>query len=186
MTAAPPKVIHVNGVNRINPAYLQWKKNGGKVESTPSRTKLPVSKVDFSFDIIKARDLVAKDRNMFGKKTTSDPYVEVWLCSDRKHEALCLGKTPTVKKNLNPQWNHQLRISVPFLNAPWCNQLQFRIFDEDLLSAPDAMGTITLPFAWTDGNQQHWHEVPKTSAKNAQGSIELRVQSKVHHARPYV
>jgi hypothetical protein len=38
---------------------------------------------------------VAKDRNVFGKKTTSDPYIEAWALGKQK-----IGRTQTKAKKL--------------------------------------------------------------------------------------
>ena len=64
-----------------------------------------VSSIEIQLCIIEGRDLVAKDRSFFGKPTTSDPYVKVFLGGK------CYGhNTPVIKKDLNPKWNATFKI----------------------------------------------------------------------------
>ena len=56
----------------------------------PPRPPLPgtttrlgqISAIDMDITVIQGRDLVAKDRNIFGKRTSSDPYVKVHLVQE--------------------------------------------------------------------------------------------------------
>jgi hypothetical protein len=68
--------------------------------------------------------------------------------------------------------------------------LMFEIFDEDLMSQPDNMGIVKVMLKWEDlhPSAPTWHEIPKDSAKNASGKIELKISTKVHrmeNLRPY-
>lgn len=138
----------------------------------------PIDSLTLRVSIIQGSDLVAKDRNLFGKKTTSDPYVQVLLGSGRTY--VPIGKTKTIYKNLSPQWNEAIAARVKFLEHGG-SQMMFRIFDEDRLSDPDNMGIVTLPLVWKDHNGSPvWYEIPKKSAKNASGKIQIQVQTQVH------
>lgn len=128
--------------------------------------------------ILEGSDLVAKDRNLFGKKTTSDPYVQVLAGSDRSY--VRLGQTKTIYKNLNPTWNETINARINYVQHGRSN-LRFQIYDEDKLSDHDSMGFMSVPLEWKDvqGIPQ-WYEIPKNSAKNAKGKIQLQIQSQVH------
>ena len=50
--------------------------------------------------IPQAKDLVAKDKSMFGKKTGSDPFIRIHVNGRQ------VGYTSTIKKTVNPEWNY--------------------------------------------------------------------------------
>lgn len=198
MSSQPKKFIKKNGVNMLNPAYLEWKKNGGKKASVPE-WKDPIDCMLVQFQILEAKDLVAKDKNLFGKKTSSDPYTEVSLvCTPTKTipgkratvQTILLGKTPTIQKNLNPVWNYTKVSKIPYSRMSEKLQLAIRLYDEDLLSSPDSLGSFLLPpLEWKNSKgTPKWYEIPKKSAKNASGAVKLCITTEVHRVkglRPY-
>ena len=141
---------------------------------------MTISRLDCTVTILQGRDLVAKDRNVFGKKTTSDPYVEVWATGQRG-KAQQVGKTNIQYKTLNPVWEKENSFSYSFaLNdnnttLSGC-QLQLMIWDYDHLSAPDAMGTVTInvPCSHVD-NMTEWMTIPASSARNAKGQLLVKM-----------
>lgn len=187
----PSRFTNINGVNRLNPYYSEWKKQHGKT-SLPVQSKQPIiDKMSVQITIIKGLDLVAKDRNLFGKKTSSDPYVLVYLFSsgqmNEREQKIKLGQTPTVKKNLSPTWNHSVSTTLPYHKKSDNNRIIFQIFDEDKLSADDSMGIINIPLAFQDSTEPAvWHEIPKNSAKNASGKIQILIQTSLHYAKGLV
>ncbi|KAL3920382.1 MAG: hypothetical protein SGILL_003294 [Bacillariaceae sp.] len=193
----PKKFVQKNGVLTLNPEYIQWKQNNGGATKPKQQQEFiaPIDKMLMELQVLSGSGLVAKDRNMLGKKTTSDPFVVVSLISrGRKTQ---IGKTKTVKKTLSPAWQASFRTSLSYLHHgpspgfPNSNpMLMFEIFDEDLMSAPDSMGVVKIMLKWEDlqPSAPSWHDVPKDSAKNASGKIELKVSSKIHrmeNLRPY-
>jgi Ca2+-dependent lipid-binding protein len=175
---APPRLIKVDGICKLNPAFLEWKKEAGGVESAKARREDPIDSMTLRITITQGSDLVAKDRNLLGKKTTSDPFVQVLVGNGRSYQRL--GQTKTIYKNLSPHWNETISAQVKFIHHGG-SQLRFHIFDEDKFSNPDSMGFVTLPLDWKDSDSPpQWYEIPKDSAKNAQGKIQLQIQSKVH------
>jgi Ca2+-dependent lipid-binding protein len=99
---------------------------------------MTIEKIHVRLTVLQGSGLVAKDRNLFGKKTTSDPYIEVWTTAN----SYCrMGKTAIMKKTLDPKWNETFEF---FFKEPQNQMIFLKIWDEDLLSAPDAMGTVTL------------------------------------------
>ena len=115
--------------------------------------------------IVAGRGLVAKDRSLFGKKS-SDPYVVI-SCGKRT-----LGTTKVVDKSLSPVWNQAFKLNLdakaaarlestelvldppPYSTAltltltltlyPNPNQV-FAIFDKDKIGANDPMGVVRSP-----------------------------------------
>lgn len=172
----PPKFIKVNGICKLNPAYLEWKKEGG-VQKVKHED--PIQSMTLQVSVIQGEDLVAKDRNFLGKKTTSDPYVEVYVGTGKISSYSLIGKTKTVYKNLNPRWDQTISSQISYI-AHGGSNLMFRIFDEDKLSDPDNMGIVAIPLVWKDvtGSPQ-WYDIPKNSAKNAKGRIQVKVETQV-------
>jgi stromal membrane-associated protein len=60
---------------------------------------------------------------------SSDPYVILTLGQQKT-------QTSVMKKNLNPVWNEELKLSVPQEYGP----LKLQVFDQDVLSSDDLMG----------------------------------------------
>jgi len=198
----PKKFTKKNGVNVLNPDYLQWKKKYGKTVSpctqSSSTWEAPVDKMIVQIGIIQGHGLAAKDRNLFGKKTTSDPYVLVYLLSSppsipgqkkSKEHKIKLGKTTTVKKNLSPTWNYSITMSIPYSKKNDSNKLSFQIYDEDKLSDDDCLGIVTHSVLWKDSaGEATWIEIPKESAKGASGKIQIKVNTSLHRVeglKPY-
>lgn len=191
MTAPPRKFVkNSNGVLVLNPEYQKWKQGGGGGTSFPSGKKTvdPIDKMVVEIKLLQGQGLVAKDRNMLGKKTTSDPYVDIFLLSGtgapgtRQHKTK-IGNTQVISKNLNPVWNYTTSVTIPYLGNAQC-ALVFHIFDHDNFSDPDSMGVVTIPLQWKDiqgpGSEPKFYQVPPNSAKNATGQIEVGIKSYLH------
>eukprot|EP00571_Detonula_confervacea_P016300 CAMPEP_0172300558 /NCGR_PEP_ID=MMETSP1058-20130122/2624_1 /TAXON_ID=83371 /ORGANISM="Detonula confervacea, Strain CCMP 353" /LENGTH=613 /DNA_ID=CAMNT_0013010377 /DNA_START=41 /DNA_END=1882 /DNA_ORIENTATION=+ len=138
--------------------------------------------------IHKATGLIAKDRNMFGKKTSSDPFVEVF------YNDISVGKTPVKKKNLAPEWNHRIkhvigindgervRNALPTAssvgNVP---SLSLVLFDHDKASKNDPLGQVSVPIA-LNGMEAQWFPIttgcPKSNhyCKKAKGEICVSIE----------
>ena len=107
-----------------------------------------ISGLDCRVTILQGRNLVAKDRNLFGKKTTSDPYVEVWAVTGRSGRRVMVGKTAVQCKTLNPVWNQdKSQFSHSFvlsdkkkttITTSSSYQFQLLIWDHDKLSSPES------------------------------------------------
>lgn len=192
MALPPKKFIKKNGVNMLNPDYLAWKKQGGTTggaAATPWQS--PIDRMTVAIYVEQGSDLVPMDRNMFGKRISSDPYVRViLLCTPphtisgqtQKKEKIELGRTSTVKKNLSPTWGYSVKSDIPYSRKNETPRLVFEIFDEDKLSKDDSMGVITLPaLEWKDSSTSTaWYEIPKGSAKNVSGKVQIKIKTKVH------
>jgi stress response protein SCP2 len=142
--------------------------------------------------ILEGRDLIAKDRNFLGKRTTSDTYVQVYDASDdnnnNNNNSKCLGRTTAVSKTLSPAWNSENVFSLT-LGADSAQNLMrknnanngggrgvtflLKLFDEDVMSESDPMGTVTVavrPLEYLDGassssSSSKWYPVEKGSGK---------------------
>jgi tellurium resistance protein TerZ len=142
------------------------------------------NQVNVQLTLIKGTGLVAKDRNMFGKKTSSDPYVEVWAKHHQK--PMRLGRTATKTKTLEPVYNQTFTIEFQQVTSTEHPVVVLKIFDEDLLSKPDLMGTVTVPILHQGADCTKWYEVDPNSAKNASGKLQIRLQTTVYQSRSLV
>lgn len=198
MSSQPKKFIKKNGVNMLNPEYLAWRKKGGKKAPAP-KWQDPIDFMLVQYQVIEARDLVAKDRNLFGKKKSSDPFVQVsLLCTQtntipgqkKNVQKIMLGRSETIKKNLNPTWNFSKISQIPYSRQSEILQLVFNLYDEDKLSSPDSLGVVTMPpLNWKNSKgSATWYEIPKDSGKKVTGEVKICITTEIHRVqglRPY-
>ena len=123
--------------------------------------------------IYAGKDLVGKDRSMLGRRTTSDPYVKVYLGGK------CYGhNTKTIEKNLNPVWegSNEAKFKILVTGDQARSILKSRkplrlvIMDEDDLTEDDLMGVVDIPIPLSEADPQSgkyentdkvWHKVSK-------------------------
>jgi hypothetical protein len=140
--------------------------------------------VEIIVTICEGRDLVAKDKNMFGRPTTSDPYVKLSLGRNK------LGKTSIIKKTLDPNWgNETFRLSVAPRSLEVTKSIECRIFDYDAMSSDDAMGTVFVPIPRTrNTNIGKWYPVERGEdinfCKNATGELLVEVEVRSELEKP--
>eukprot|EP00584_Thalassiosira_punctigera_P001954 CAMPEP_0172527184 /NCGR_PEP_ID=MMETSP1067-20121228/1931_1 /TAXON_ID=265564 ORGANISM="Thalassiosira punctigera, Strain Tpunct2005C2" /NCGR_SAMPLE_ID=MMETSP1067 /ASSEMBLY_ACC=CAM_ASM_000444 /LENGTH=626 /DNA_ID=CAMNT_0013310865 /DNA_START=111 /DNA_END=1991 /DNA_ORIENTATION=+ len=130
-----------------------------------------------------AQDLLAKDRNLFGKKKTSDPYVKVL------YNGALAGKTPVKKKTCSPTWEcrikhvvgindaEQIRHALPTASSAGdVPSLQLVLYDWDKGTADDPLGEAIVPIAHNGFDSQWFPVLPgevsaKHHAKKAKGKV---------------
>lgn len=127
----------------------------------------------YKVTVLSGSGLVAKDRNMFGKKKSSDPFVKVVA------NGKLVGRTETQYKTLDPVFTAGGPFPAEFEGDQL--KLELKIYDEDKLSADDPMGTVTLTLVCAQDYyplpKTQWYEVPKDSAKKASGKLQVMIQS---------
>ena len=118
--------------------------------------------LEIKVSIKRGRDLVAKDTNIFGKHTTSDPYVKVY------HGPNKLGKTAIIKKTLDPRWTDEtfsLKVVPRALDV--YRNIECNIYDHDKLSSDDPMGTVYIPIPrFRNHPVKEWYKVEKGEGDN--------------------
>lgn len=145
-----------------------------------------IAGLEIDIQILKGEDLVAKDRNLLGKKTTSDPFIKVY------YDGICHHETAVQEKNLNPTWNETLKIhsnhGPPKSDSGSGSSIAFFIYDYDVLSDPDNMGCISIPVAeYIDKPPTtEWFSVEKTSdvdanynCPKAKGKVQISISISV-------
>ncbi|KAG9143863.1 hypothetical protein Leryth_011517 [Lithospermum erythrorhizon] len=96
--------------------------------STPSDTPAKKTLMDNLLGLLRIR--VKKGVNLAVRDVvTSDPYVVVKMGKQRL-------KTRVVKKDINPEWNEDLTLSVSDPNIP----VKLTVYDHDTFSMDDKMG----------------------------------------------
>ncbi|CAB9524158.1 protein ligase NEDD4-like [Seminavis robusta] len=136
-----------------------------------------VEYLELDLTVIQGQGLAAKDRDWKGKRTTSDPYIEVTLLPDGVAggpNELSLGLTQTIHKTLCPVWQDPFYTRVPLSTLKAHAQLRLTIKDWDEITEDDCMGIVHIPLMTTtaNANSVKWYDVPATSAKNATGKIQ--------------
>jgi len=116
--------------------YFLYKEYG----TEPDNSQSTVQFLQVRVKVLRGRNLVAKDTNIFGKPTTSDPYVMLF------HANNYVGETAINWKTLNPEWSDELFcLSIVPEALSRCNELELNIIDRDKFSSDDNMGTVMVP-----------------------------------------
>lgn len=132
--------------------------------------------LELRIHILAGRNLVPKDMNIFGRKTRSDPYVVLY------HGENKMGKTSIIYKTLNPVWEDELCRSPVLPEAlEYCKEIEAHVFDHDLLSDDDPMGTVYIPIPETHNSKvTGWYQVENGSGadfcKNPSGELYLSIE----------
>ena len=165
-------------------SILNSAQNGDKTSSQQNQGEQQL--VEINVHVIAGRDLVAKDKNIFGRKTSSDPYVKVY------HGSRYINKTKIIYKTLNPIWedSNNFKLQIPKETLNLSHVIECHIFDNDLLSDDDSMGIVYIPIP-TQHNLKvtKWYKVetgPKYSqdyCKNPTGDlyVTIEVRDKLRH-----
>ena len=95
---------------------------------------------EIDLTVVAGRGLVAKDGGVFSKKS-SDPYVKVVFVGSE------LGKTPTITKSLDPEWNHTMKFVLEGRRFRTDADLVLGLWDFDKTSGDDSMGEVRLRMA---------------------------------------
>ena len=100
----------------------------------------PIIGAELDIEIIAGKNLVAKDRSLFGKKS-SDPFVVI-SCGSRT-----LGTTRVIDKSLDPVWNETFKLNIDGKSAANMEQTEIllSIFDKDKLSS-NVPGSTQWPY----------------------------------------
>lgn len=136
--------------------------------------------VELHVKILQGRNLVAKDTNVFGRRTTSDPYVILMLGGKER-----LGKTDIVFKSLDPTWSQEFSTPTAGAGNPPSNnsnyfkrnimaltlenhrRIECHIYDHDTMSADDPMGTVYVPIpTLRDFKTVNWYPAEKGEGEN--------------------
>jgi len=158
------------------------KATSNKVPVTPTKRglRLGAPTCDIHLRIKQGRDLVAKDINVMGQKTASDPYVIAYLGSTR------IGKTGVQKKTLHPIWpeksaSFQISVLEKQLEKADQQRIVCHILDRDSFKKDDPMGTVYVPLPTLRNlKASNWYKVEKgegsTYCRNPQGDLLVEVE----------
>jgi len=145
-----------------------------------------IAGIEVSIKILHGDDLAPKDRNIFtGRATSSDPYIEVW----KNLPTQMVGRTSTIYKTLTPFFNEAFAVKWTkkelsrSLNDRHRAKLTLKVWDEDQLSAPDAMGDVDIVLPLPDECltiPKAWYSIDPHSAKNAKGRIMVSMTVQYH------
>ena len=156
--------------------YKDW-----KVKPREPEDAMIIRLSDIKISVLQGRGLVAKDKNIWGRYISSDPYVVL------RHGTSTIGRTSVIKKTLDPTWNDPIfRLSVVRSAIGFYNSIECRIFDRDNLSNDDPMGTVFVPIPPLNNSKVlRWFPVQKgegeNHCRNATGEllIEIEVRSRL-------
>eukprot|EP01095_Lingulamoeba_sp_RSL-Kostka_P014388 TRINITY_DN625_c0_g1_i5.p1 TRINITY_DN625_c0_g1~~TRINITY_DN625_c0_g1_i5.p1 ORF type:complete len:377 (+),score=227.86 TRINITY_DN625_c0_g1_i5:69-1199(+) len=80
-------------------------------------------------EVLEATNLLAADYD-----GTSDPYLVIYV-NDNK-----VATTPVIKNTLNPDWDEEYMIDVPY----GCTEFEIQVFDKDSIGSDDSLGTAEI------------------------------------------
>lgn len=154
--------VDVSGRETVQAEHLNGTLTSGDAESREFGT--------LEVGVIEARGLLAADTNLVGAKTKSDPY-----CLVRVGNGPGI-KTRTINGTLDPRWDTGLSFRVSRPNAT----LDLKVFDEDLLSADDLIGSVKVPLGPlhpTDRPFRSWFPlVPPEGEDGPAGAVLLELR----------
>ena len=150
-------------------------------------TDPPLAGLRVTINIYQARDLLAQDRSIFGKRKSSDPYVKVF------YKDALIGKTSVKKKTLDPQWNHSVKHVIGCDDgekvqhaAPSASGLgpkfHLVLLDKDMGTADDPLGQVYIPINIHGIIEPQWFPIQtgkqgeKYYCKKAKGEIQVSIE----------
>lgn len=156
-----------------------------------------IEKVIVQVTVLAGKDLAAKDRNLLGRKTTSDPYIEIWKGNSKdglsptngNHK---VGTTATQYKTLNPTWVPNETFIVEFFDKECLKEpfLELKVWDEDQRKSPDAMGAVRIPITVNRKQKsiqsKEWYDIPPDSAKKAKGQLQVQLDISLVFAKSLI
>lgn len=156
--------------------YDTWLENNRQVEA-----------IKITIAVIQGDQLVAKDRNVMGQWTTSDPFVSVSLFpTGPDGPKIKLGQSETIRYTLTPKWDFETSLEIALDDVTDDCQFCVTIVDwDDDMTDEDAednlMGVVpcnvtpsmykNLPLT----TRTRWYGVPATSADRASGRIQCKI-----------
>ena len=139
--------------------------------------------IKFSLLAIEAKDLFASDSNGF-----SDPYFKI---PHRQNGVVDIpgkkNRSQTIKKNLNPVWNHNFDVEF---NPQIVTKLNIEVYDYDTFGKDDLIGSATIDLNWMlSGGQDNFDgwiplyvmikdKKTKVAQNTQKGSVHVKLQVK--------
>lgn len=133
--------------------------------------------------ILQGRNLVAMDKDLLGRPTTSDPFVRAYVFEN--HSWKCVGTSDTVYKTLNPVFQRgmfQVKLGCDQARALLRSgeKIELRLYDQDMLGNDEFMGCVQVPII---GSQSAtWYRIMKRSrhhdlfSPGATGELQVSVE----------
>jgi tellurium resistance protein TerZ len=136
-----------------------------------------------TIEVLQGRNLVAKDRNVMGKRSYSDPFAQLHIGGK------WIGETSVIPKSLNPIWNSRFEYKMGadaatnFIQANHRNEVQsdatLMIWDHDTIGKHSTMGTVMLSLDPLQSETTKWYDVGqgvgKYFCKNATGEVQIKI-----------
>ena len=137
--------------------------------------------LQFSINVYQGKDLAACDTNIFGKESSSDPYVIASILPGGSSAPIQIGQTRHVVSTLRPKWNEKLSKLIPPGSFPSDDFIvELKVMDYDLIGEDDCMGIVHIPMkVETGAKATQWYQIPADSAEKASGSIQAALEAEI-------
>ena len=168
------KVVHV--LSGVGIGFFLKQNHEAEPDNINTFLQGSIQFMDVHIRILEGRNLVAKDKNIFGKHTTSDPYIKIY------HANNYVGETAIVWKTLNPVWkDEKFKLPVIPKALKTFDNVEFNIYDRDRLSSDDSMGTVNVPIPLRLNKKvTGWYPVMNGKGtdfcKNATGELRVEIE----------
>jgi hypothetical protein len=129
--------------------------------------KVRPARVNLRVTIFGAKGLRAADFSLLGKGK-SDPFARVQI-QGRPHSKF---ETPHIKKTLEPEWN----ATHIFEGVKAGDSLEFEVFDYDMMSSPDLLGKIVVPYESFGGPEGLEDELTLEETEGAASTIYIKIE----------
>ncbi|CAB9514280.1 expressed unknown protein [Seminavis robusta] len=151
-----------------------------------------IETLEIKLNVVQGDQLVAKDRNLMGAWTTSDPYVIVSIYprgledAEGAPDCIKLGKSETIRYCLSPKWEFETSVELPLEDVSDDCQFEVKIvdWDEDAFdeeAVDNLMGIVPVNVTPTmyrnspRNTRTRWYGVPASSADRASGRIQCTI-----------
>jgi hypothetical protein len=143
-----------------------------------------VESLTVTLTIFEGQGLIGKDRNFLGKRTTSDPYVKIFLGGKLK------GQSKVIDKTLNPAWDEEFKLIAVGDHARTTlrhsHPLRLVIYDKDEMTEDDCMGVVDLQLLMQMKDKEgviEWIPVEKGDKDKTSSSAFLEEHHYCHNAK---
>ena len=165
--------------------YVEFKGPSNCIKRIPIKTSCSINAIEIEIELIQARNLVAKDPKIFGRKGIPDTYAMIYW------GGVNCGRSKTIDSTVCPKWNETFKIRT----SPTKNMMQqiirgdckYRfidivLFDYEICPKDNPLGSVSIPLNFVADYGKTpaiWYKLGvgrlPNICRNVSGEIEVKV-----------